>query len=169
MWPPSRRALADEADRPSKRVKHGHGSNGAQPALDGTLAVAAAQGDGSGSDVAGRRSALEWPGGQNTTGWCAPQLATGAPLPRVWTSEDADADDAARGFVAADAAAAAAHGAGSSAAAVPTRARPWTLPPVGRLTAAQAAAQAELVASLSALAGACVPQPRGAGHALPAL
>ena len=160
MWPPSRRALADERDPPSKRVKHAQDSNPTQPGPDGALAAAA---QGSGSDGSGQRTPLEWPGGATTTGWCAPQLASGAQLPRVWTSEDADADDAARGFVGAGAA-------GRDALPpVPSRPRPWALPPLGRLTAAQAAAQAELNQSLSALAGAWVWHERWAGTALPAL
>jgi hypothetical protein len=160
MWPPSRRALADDRDPPSKRVKHAHDSNVTQPGLDGALAAAA---QGSGSDGSGQRSPLAWPGGASTTGWCAPQLASGAQLPRVWTSEDADADDAARGFVGGGAAG------GNAPALVPTRPRPWALPPLGRLTAAQAAAQAELDQSLSALAGAWAWRERRAGVALPAL
>lgn len=132
-----------------KRQKHHHSaaSEGEhpvqhpQPAVDGALAAAAA--------------GAPMPVG---TGWHSPLL---------WTAEDADADDAAQGFVLAAAGRVHAVGGVSDArprrfsSLVPDGGPPvptpglWRLPPWSALTPGQAVAQTELDATLARLHGAC--------------
>jgi hypothetical protein len=143
MWP----AAGQEQPVPSpKRQKHHHraaseGVQHPQPAVDGALAAAAA--------------GAPMPVG---TGWRSPLL---------WTAEDADADDAAQGFVLA--AAGRDHAAGGVSDARPRRFSSlvagsgppvptpglWRLPPWSALTPGQAVAQTELDATLARLHGAC--------------